>query len=55
MELLLLFHTTKISANFQGTLHIGNIVQTAVVKKIIDKVRFYFFFADVSIYFILEF
>jgi len=35
-ELFLLFHTTKITPKFQATVHIGNIIQTAVIKSM-DK------------------
>jgi len=31
-ELFLLFHNTKISLKYQATVHIGNIIQTAVIK-----------------------
>jgi len=31
-DLFLLFHTTKIAPKFQATVHIGNIVQTVVIK-----------------------
>ena len=37
-DLFLLFHNTKIGPKFQATLHIGNIVQTAIIKDM-DKVR----------------
>ena len=30
-EIFLLFHTTQISKRFQATVHIGNVIQTAVV------------------------
>lgn len=31
-ELFLLFHNTKITPKYQATVHIGNIIQTAVIK-----------------------
>lgn len=31
-DVFLLFHATKISRKFQTTVHIGNVLQTAVVK-----------------------
>merc|ERR1719318_1531205 len=31
-DVLLLFHHTKISRKFQCTVHIGNVVQTAIIK-----------------------
>lgn len=41
-NLFLLFHTTKMSKGFQGTLHVGKIVQTVVVESIsqVDKYIF---------------
>lgn len=33
-DVLLLFHHTKISRKFQCTVHIGNVVQTAIIKSI---------------------
>ena len=30
-DVFLLFHTTSISKRFQATVHIGNVIQTAVV------------------------
>lgn len=40
-DILLLFHTTKIARKFQCTVHIGNVVQTAVIKSL-NKVRVLF-------------
>jgi GTPase len=33
-DVLLLFHHTKISRKFQCTVHIGNVLQTAIIKSI---------------------
>lgn len=33
-SLFLLFHTSELSEGFQGTLHVGKIVQTVTIEKI---------------------
>ena len=33
-NLFLLFHTSELSERFQGTLHVGKIVQTVTIEKI---------------------
>ncbi|XP_057315333.1 GTP-binding protein 2-like [Hydractinia symbiolongicarpus] len=36
-EVFILFHTTKISKNYQASVHVGNVIQTAIIENITNE------------------